>query len=124
MGRFRSLVSTAVASWALVALPALCTGGVLLHLCDCPHSEGSSHQDDEGCGHESECATDPCGTVVTRPHDDHEPALELHSVSAMSASPILFGDSRVFLPIIWSSPPRGWVKADILDALTSTILLI
>lgn len=42
----------------LVVIPALCTGGVLLHPCDC----GSEAR----CTHEVECASDPCGDVALR----------------------------------------------------------
>lgn len=116
MGRFGLLFSTAIGCWALVAMPALCTGGVLLHPCDCGHADE--------CRHESECATDPCGTVVTRPNDGHELTIELHSYSIASALPILHFDQRVLTPITWSSPPSDLARAGVLDALTSTILLI
>ena len=47
-----------IALLALVALPGLCTAGVLLHVCDCGEAEV--------CGHESECSDDPCGTIAAR----------------------------------------------------------
>lgn len=42
--------------WTFVALPSLCTSGVLVHACDCESSTG--------CGHETECADDPCASVA------------------------------------------------------------
>lgn len=42
--------------WTFVALPALCTSGILVHACDCESSTG--------CGHETECADDPCASVA------------------------------------------------------------
>lgn len=42
--------------WSFVALPALCVSGVLVHACDCESSTG--------CGHETECADDPCASVA------------------------------------------------------------
>lgn len=124
MGRLRLLFGTAIACWALIAMPALCAGGALLHPCDCSHSQDTDHQENEGCGHESECATDPCGTVVTRPGDGHELIFDLLSSGIVSAMPIFLVDQSVVTPIIWSSPPREIARASILDALTSTILLI
>lgn len=49
-------VLTAV--WALLALPALCVGGVIVHPCDCAATSG--------CGHEAACWTDPCNTITVR----------------------------------------------------------
>ena len=43
--------------WTFVALPSLCTLGVLVHACDC--------ESPTGCGHETECADDPCASVAT-----------------------------------------------------------
>lgn len=54
----RRLTVTLIMAWTLLLLPALCTGGWLLHPCDC----GSSL----GCEHESECASDPCEIGVAR----------------------------------------------------------
>ena len=54
----KQTLAMVVALLALVALPGLCTGGILLHACDCGEADA--------CGHESECSYDPCGTVVAR----------------------------------------------------------
>lgn len=47
--------------WALLAMPALCTAGLLSHQCDCGNAAG--------CRHESDCGSDPCHIVALR-HDD------------------------------------------------------
>jgi hypothetical protein len=41
-----------VAVWTLLAIPALCLGGILTHTCLCDA--------DVTCGHEDSCASDPC----------------------------------------------------------------
>lgn len=53
-----------VLAWTLLLLPVLCTGGWLLHPCDC----GSTI----GCEHESSCNSDPCEIDVARPDLDSE----------------------------------------------------
>jgi len=47
--------------WTFVALPSLCTAGVLVHPCDC--------ETPAGCSHEAECSDDPCN-AVTPPRED------------------------------------------------------
>lgn len=44
------------AAWALLVLPALCTGGAVGHSCDC--SVASS------CPHETDCPSDPCSQLT------------------------------------------------------------
>lgn len=44
------------AFWTFVAMPALCEGGLLLHVC--------SQHDSDGCGHESDCHDDPCAKFI------------------------------------------------------------
>ena len=48
-----------ILAWTLLLLPALCTGGWLLHPCDC----GSNI----GCEHEDDCSSDPCEIGMARP---------------------------------------------------------
>jgi hypothetical protein len=48
-----------ILAWTLLLLPALCTGGWLLHPCDC----GSTI----GCEHEADCSSDPCEIGMARP---------------------------------------------------------
>ncbi|MFQ5495256.1 MAG: hypothetical protein ACE5EX_07720 [Phycisphaerae bacterium] len=56
-----------LALWAFLALPALCTAGVLGHACDCG---GSSE-----CRHESDCSSDPCRKLAaSRPGQDNDMA--------------------------------------------------
>ena len=47
-----------MALWAVLAMPALCLGGILVHACDC----GGAVQ----CGHESACWYDPCVQTMVR----------------------------------------------------------
>lgn len=64
----------AVAAWALVGMPSLCTAGLLVHPCDSEsaahtdHEENNhhDHSDDDGCRHESDCAQDPCSELSIR----------------------------------------------------------
>lgn len=53
-----------VLAWTLLLLPALCTGGWLLHPCDC----GSTIS----CQHESDCGSDPCEIGMTRAESGSE----------------------------------------------------
>jgi hypothetical protein len=54
----------------LVAGPSLCAGGVITHPCNSACVPGDSrHNPDEdghGCGHEKNCAGDPCSLIMTR----------------------------------------------------------
>jgi len=72
----RLMTDLFVALWALLALPALCTAGVIGHSCDCDHSTE--------CAHEAECPSDPCSQLkVGRPQGSREPATvaAFHSVA-------------------------------------------
>lgn len=51
-------VTIAVGFWAVLAMPALCLGGIFVRACDC----GGAVQ----CGHESTCWVDPCGQIAVR----------------------------------------------------------
>lgn len=97
-------------------MPALCAAGVIVHVCE-------SGRDDE-CGHEAECAMDPCGNVVTRPTDSHELMPDFSTQLVAAPITFFFIDPRVLTPIIWSSPPRSTIRAHSHDVLTATILLI
>ncbi|MEK6675955.1 MAG: hypothetical protein AABZ47_09920 [Planctomycetota bacterium] len=123
MQRFRYLGLLA-GCWTFVVMPALCVGGVLMHPCDCPHTGDLDHQDKEGCGHESECATDPCGDVVTRPDDQPGTDSSFHSDVIVTVSPTLLLDPAIMAAVIWSSPPCCVVGATVDAALATTKLLI
>lgn len=97
-------------------MPALCAGGVLLHSCDCGHTDG--------CGHESECATDPCEVALARPHEGNELAVDLHFADHGLPTVVRFVDSPVPTSVIWFSPPRFAVGPGSLAALTTTVLVI
>ncbi|MBK8269074.1 MAG: hypothetical protein IPK83_12505 [Planctomycetes bacterium] len=54
-------------AFALLAPPVLCMGGVLLHECRaacCDCKDACETAKDDGCGHESQCASDPCKDLV------------------------------------------------------------
>ena len=76
------ILTIAVAAWALVGLPSLCTAGVLTHPC-APESavhpdqeHGHDHDENPGesqCQHESDCAQDPCSELTIRNDSDELP---------------------------------------------------
>jgi hypothetical protein len=84
-----------ITTWAFFGMPALCVAGVLEHPCapddnhcektdthDCSHEEPDSPHDG-GCGHESDCESDPCSTMVVgreRSSDDG-PIVSLDAVA-------------------------------------------
>ena len=124
MGRFRTYFCTAIGVWALLLMPALCVGGVLMHPCECTHSEDADHPEESGCGHESHCAADPCGDIVTKPDETQNVSLEIDG--AFVGLPILIThvEPRVLIPITWSSPQSYLGLASHFAALASTVLLI
>jgi hypothetical protein len=104
-------------------MPALCTGGMLLHPCECGHAEEPEHEDE--CGHEADCAIDPCGAVGIRPQQRSGDMPDCESWGCAPVLMIVACDSTVLLPLIWSSPPFHFYQPPgILNALASTILLI
>ncbi len=66
----RRLVISAVLT-AYLAVPVLCIGGVVLHVCECATEADcacDAHDHHEsGCNHESGCSDDPCSRQVIRP---------------------------------------------------------
>ena len=91
---FRASASLAVSVWALVVLPVACQAGGLVHFCSdaCAASCGCDCDCDDGCAckHESDCDSDPCGSIVIRPEDEAElpdPAL----ISAYDLPPTFLG---------------------------------
>lgn len=52
----RDTTSVCFAAWALLLLPALCTGGAVGHACECG--------DADSCCHETDCPSDPCSQVT------------------------------------------------------------
>lgn len=55
---------------ALFAAPSLCAAGLITHACDwdCGPTSGQHNPDERGhgCGHESDCASDPCSLILMR----------------------------------------------------------
>jgi hypothetical protein len=54
------LAACLVTLWTFALTPALCAAGALLHACECG-------DEDEACGHEERCSTDPCNRLIARP---------------------------------------------------------
>lgn len=71
-----------ILAWTLLLLPALCTGGWLLHPCDC----GSTI----GCEHEADCASDPCEIGLARSDSWAQSQID-HSATA--STPVVLGDA-------------------------------
>ena len=62
-------IAVALTLWSLVATPALCRSGLLLHRCDGGEVECCAWCDCEGaspCPHEEGCEQDPCGKPIPR----------------------------------------------------------
>lgn len=74
MGRILTISALLV---SLLAIPAMCMGGVITHECECTSESvcaceggcesepGCEHESD--CGHEGGCPDDPCSIRVVRP---------------------------------------------------------
>lgn len=83
----KRIVMLLVTAWSVLAVPALCTAGVIAHLCE--RDEGTF------CEHESGCETDPCSERVYRRDgavpDPVVPAgFETPAWSPVSPDPLLF----------------------------------
>lgn len=57
--------------WALMVAPALCTAGVLEHLCSCTACHQDSDSDHRPQSHE--CQADPCDTHVIQHRPTYKP---------------------------------------------------
>jgi len=123
MARIRVFMAM-VACWGLVGLPALCTGGIILHPCDCEHEE-AGHEDD-GCGHEAECESDPCNVAVVRSQETQEIVQWLQeSPVADVPSALTTVDQSDALSLDWALalPPLS-PSSSLSSYLWTTILLI
>ena len=114
-----------VGCWALVAAPALCSGGLLPHPCDCEESTGHQHGAWDECGHEGECAADPCGIVVTR-LDDDSASLPFGPTSVLALRPSTALEQSSFIepPARWRQSTSALSLSATGFAVASTILLI
>ena len=54
----RRFAAIGFVTWSLMAMPALCVGGVVEHPCDCATPGG--------CSHEGDCDNDPCSGSTAR----------------------------------------------------------
>ena len=121
---FQFLVSV----WALVAVPAMCSGGVLTHPCDpeelhpCHPSHGSDDSSDHD--HESDCLRDPCQIIGLRADDRSDGSPFRGCVIAALASSVLLNGGWNIEPYIDGSPPEGASGPSVWPAATSTILRI
>ncbi len=88
------------ALWTLILAPALCTAGVLAHLCPC--------EDEVACEHESECGADPCGELAVR-----QPDGDLHAdlVTAQASLPAAHGWLEPSPPQTAGTPPWSAPRA-------------
>lgn len=57
----KRIAAIAAIVWSVLAVPAMCMGGILEHAC-LPHES-------DDCGHEDACVDDPCSTVLIRTED-------------------------------------------------------
>lgn len=58
IGWNRPWLAMLAGAWTLILAPALCTAGVLAHLCPC--------EDEVACEHEADCSADPCSELAVR----------------------------------------------------------
>ena len=116
---FRRILGFAAACWALAVMPALCTGGILLHHCDCGHA---GHEDE--CGHEVECGIDPCEDVLARPSDGSDVVMQLKSSDVAIPTFVFLAKSNFPPPIVWSSPPLSNLGVTLAHPVRTTILVI
>jgi len=126
MARFRSFILVA-AGWAFIGMPALCTGGILTHPCDCRHSQEADHGEKGGCGHETECESDPCGVVVIRPQDGNDAGQWLCDTltDAHPFAAVLFNsDQSKALAFLAASSPPSVFPCDLLAQPTATTVLL
>ena len=75
----RRVVILALLAWAILAMPSLCSAGVLEHLCACGVSNS--------CSHEESCSADPC--VIAKPTTENGAMmLSLAPTPAMLVFPV------------------------------------
>lgn len=120
MVRLRTFSAILLVCWSLVVMPGLCSGGLLLHPCECGHSEESGEDE---CGHEAECASDPCGVVIARNGSQEDGAdLQIPDQSPHLFQPI--SDELRISAAAWASPPPLISPLTSLCSLTTIVLLI
>lgn len=111
----RQNVAVIVASWALLALPLICTGGYLTHACECvveteadccTDACGCGEGADESCNHETECGQDPCGADVITRHDDASTAMSQALAQSVVLVATVQAETLGLSPDATVSPPR------------------
>jgi len=107
------------AGWAFIGLPTLCAGGALIHPCDCGHGE------EEGCGHETDCESDPCEVVVVRPHDGQDAAQWLcDTLSHMLPFAEITADPPDEFATVSANSPASSPPHDVIARSTATTVLL
>ena len=95
----RRVLTLTLIAWGILAMPSLCSAGVLEHLCGCGVSSS--------CAHEESCSADPC--VIAKPVTDN--AAMVQSLAPMPAL-LVFPVAECTEPPTFSS--RRSVNLDIL----------
>lgn len=114
MGR-NSVLCNLLAMALLVATPVLCIGGLISHPCECG--------DEIGCGHETDCASDPCNFVLPRGDAPNRAEISQPTVTPFTAAALTFTEVLgCFLPTPsqFGDPPDPQRR----NAIATTVLLI
>ena len=86
MGR---LLTISVLLGSLLAVPALCMGGVITHACECesdfPCTCETDCDHETGCGHEGGCPEDPCSIRVIRPERQDDLVVTVSQLAVSTA---------------------------------------
>ena len=115
----RRYVTILFSAWALWGMSSLCVAGLLEHSCstDKDHcakgvDSGRSHDEPEsphdgGCGHESDCHSDPCSETMVRSKQssDGHLLISLHPVALVrqvEEAGLLASSDR----LLYDTPPR------------------
>lgn len=103
MGR---ILTITVVLGSLLAVPALCVGGVITHACECDSAPPCTCETDcdheAGCGHEGGCPDDPCSIRVIRPERQDKIAITDYQPAVSTA----------ILPTLLKQPSIKMVRAD------------
>jgi len=79
--------------WGLLAVPALCTAGALLHPCECGAVIG--------CAHEEQCSEDPCSDLLAPPNNEsHDLQAAVAANPACSFIPLVLVEEPVVVSVL------------------------
>lgn len=118
-----------VSIWALVAVPAMCSGGILTHPCEPEelHPCHPTHGPDESVDHEheSDCLLDPCQVIGLRAGDRSNGSLSDGFMVFAAITTTAFDDDWIVDPSVDGSPPHdGARRPSVWPAASCTVLLI